>query len=221
MNLDTLIKDRPSKFDIYGVGLPKVKIKSVQDFVTPQKPKIEEKHNLNYSIVTTINIEVSATLLFLSEKGLISEKDLVYFEKMASEDYNHLCGLYKKHGKEDLVIGEYELLKNLFANYAKRSLSEFQRQSEPLLVDILATIYAIEYITIAIPKIIKVIGRIPERNTFRIIEEKREELKALFLKLYYPLTNYKTFDFGRFTKTFQNITEMDHNEFKQYIKQWK
>ncbi|MFX1667865.1 hypothetical protein JZ968_06735 [Riemerella anatipestifer] len=215
MKLESLLKGRTNRLEIYG--LPKIKVKSTSDFAKKYSPKIEEKHNLNYTIVTTINAELTATLLFLSEKGLIQSKDLGYFEKLASEDYSHLCRLYKKHGKERYIIGEYETIKNLFYSYAERSISAFQKQSEPLLIDILSAIYTIEYISIAVPKIVKVMGRIPERKTFRIIEEKSKDLKNAFLKLYTPLSNQKSFDFNRFTEVFHLITEMNHNEFKNYI----
>lgn len=178
-----------------------------------KKPEIKECHNLNYSIITFATREIADSLSVWAKRGLISLKDTAYFEKMADSDNDELFAIYKKYGRTDLVFDDFQRVVTLFQNLAKRSLSQFQIQAAPMLVDILAIIYSIQYIQVAIPELCFVMERMPQSNTMRIIREKESELQKLFMSLYQEVSNSKEFNFNIFKNMFSKIIKMTRNEY--------
>ena len=189
----------------------------VKDFIAKHK-KIDEKecHRLNYVIVTFLSREIADSLLIFSERKLISTKDINYFEKLASADNDFISDGYRKNGSINRLGEDFEMVINTFNALSEKSLSDFQRNSNPLLSELLSVIYSMKHIQIVVPILCSVIGRIPELNTMRIIKEKITELQNLFMKQYAEVSNAKTFDFDRFQKTFQRIAGMTTKEFTQY-----
>ena len=189
----------------------------VKDFMAKHK-KIDEKecHRLNHVIVTFISREIADSLLIFSERKLISTKDINYFEKLASADNDFISDGYRKSGAINRLGEDFEMVINTFNALSEKSLSDFQRKSNPLLSEILSVIYSMKHIQVVVPILCSVIGRLPEPNTMRIIKEKIAELQNLFMKQYAEVSNSKTFDFDRFQKTFQRIAGMTTKEFTEY-----
>ena len=72
----------------------------VKDFIAKNKPiKEQECHRLNHIIVTFLSREIADSLLVLSERKLISAKDIKYFEKLASADNDFIEDGYRKSGE--------------------------------------------------------------------------------------------------------------------------
>lgn len=189
----------------------------VKDFIA-KYPQIKEKecHRLNHIIVTFLSREIADSLDVFAKRKLISNKDTKYFEKLANEDNDFIENGYRKSNQMESYGKDFMMVIEVFNNLSKKSLSEFQIASNPLLVDTLSLIYAIKHIQFVVPILCSVIGRLPEPNTMRIIKEKIAELQNLFMKQYAEVSNAKTFDFDRFQKTFQRIAGMTTKEFTQY-----
>jgi hypothetical protein len=189
----------------------------VKDFMAKHK-KIDEKecHRLNHVIVTFLSREIADSLDVFASRKLISGKDTKYFEKLANQDNDFIENGYRESNKMDHYANDFAMVIGVFNNLSKKSLSEFQIASNPLLVEILSLIYAIKHIQIVVPILCRVVGKLPVPNTMRIIKEKIAELQNLFMKQYAEVSNAKSFDFDRFQKTFQRIAGMTTKEFTQY-----
>lgn len=192
----------------------------IKDF-TDKHPKIQEKecHRLNHIIITFLSREIADSLLVLSERKLISTKDIKYFEKLASADNDFIENGYRKSGAIKRLGEDFTMVVGMFNKLAEKSLSKFQTESNPMLVEILSLIYGINHIKVVVPILCSVIGRLPQKNVERILNEKITELQYLFLKQYGEVSNAKDFDFDRFQNTFIRISEMTNNEFTQYAKE--
>lgn len=189
----------------------------VKDFLAKNKPiKEQECHRLNHIIVTFLSREIADSLLVLSERRLISTKDISYFEKLASADNDYIENGYRKSGAIKSLGDDFMMVVGVFNSLATKSLSEFQAKSNPMLVEILSLIYAIKHIKVVVPILCAVIGRLPQKNVERILNEKISELQNLFLKQYSEVSNAKDFDFNRFNNSFQRIASMTNKEFTQY-----
>jgi hypothetical protein len=192
----------------------------IKDFKAQHAPiKEQECHRLNHVIVTFLSREIADSLLVLSERRLISTKDIKYFEKLASGDNDYIENGYRKSGAIQRLGDDFILVVGVFNSLAAKSLSEFQVKSNPMLVEVLSLIYQIKHIKVVVPILCAVIGRLPQKNVIRILNEKISELQALFMKQYAEVSNAKTFDFDRFQKTFQRIAGMTTKEFTEYAKE--
>lgn len=195
---------------------PELKIIKFDHFKS--ETKINESHRLTYSLLTLISREVADSLSVWADKGLISRKDVSYFEKMVNEDNDYLFSLYKKRDFQDQVNDDFETITNLFNRLAEKSLSSFQMASNKKLKEFLAIIYALKFIRIAVNTMCLLAGKYPDENNFRITNEKTEELQMIFLKMYKEVSNFKKFDFGQFDDVFKMITKMKRQEFILYAK---
>lgn len=192
----------------------------VKDFMAKNQPvKEQECHRLNHIIVTFLSREIADSLLVLSERRLISAKDIKYFEKLASADNDFIENGYRKSGAIQRLGDDFMLVVSVFNALATKSLSDFQAKSNPMLVEILSLIYQIKHIKVVVPILCAVIGRLPQRNVERILNEKIAELQNLFLKQYSEVSNAKDFDFDRFQNVFSRIAGMTNKEFTQYAKE--
>lgn len=192
----------------------------VKSFIAKNKP-IEEKecHRLNHVIVTFLSLEIASSLLVLSERRIISAKDVKYFDKLAGNDVDYIENGYRKAGQIEHFTKDFERVVNTFNTLAAKSVSEFQAKSDPVLVDLLALIYEIKHIQTAIPILCRVVGKVPMPNTMRILREKILELESAFMKRYAEVSNSRTFDFNRFQKTFVRIAGMTNKEFTEFTEQ--
>lgn len=192
----------------------------VKDFLAKNQPiKEQECHRLNHIIVTFLSREIADSLLVLSERNLISAKDMKYFEKLASADNDFIENGYRKSGAIQRLGDDFMMVVGVFNSLATKSLSEFQAKSNPLLVEILTLVYAIKHIEVVVPILCSVIGRLPQKNVMRILNEKITDLQKLFMKQYAEVSNAKDFDFDRFNNTFKRIAAMTNKEFTQYAKE--
>ena len=192
----------------------------VKDFMAKhQSVKEQECHRLNHIIVTFLSREIADSLLVLSERNLISAKDMKYFEKLASADNDFIENGYRKSGAIQRLGDDFMMVVGVFNSLATKSLSEFQAKSNPLLVEILTLIYAIKHIEVVVPILCSVIGRLPQKNVMRILNEKITDLQILFMKQYAEVSNAKDFDFDRFNNTFKRIASMTNKEFTEYAKE--
>ena len=192
----------------------------VKDFLAKNQPiKEQECHRLNHIIVTFLSREIADSLLVLSERKLISTKDIKYFEKLASADNDFIENGYRKSGVIQRLGDDFMMVVGVFNSLATKSLSEFQAKSTPLLVEILTLIYAIKHIEVVVPILCSVIGRLPQKNVMRILNEKITDLQKLFMNQYAEVSNAKDFDFDRFNNTFKRIASMTNKEFTQYAKE--
>ena len=192
----------------------------VKSFLAKNKPiKEQECHRLNHIIVTFISREIADSLLVLSERKLISTKDIKYFEKLASADNDYIENGYRKSGAIKRFGDDFMMVIGVFNTLAIKSLSEFQVKSNPTLVETLSLIYQIKHIKLVVPILCSVIGRLPQKNVMRILNEKIAELQKLFMNQYSEVSNAKEFDFDRFQKTFVRIAGMTNKEFTQYAEE--
>jgi hypothetical protein len=189
----------------------------IKDFIA-KNPIIKEKecHRLNHVIVTFLSREIADSLCVFASRKLISWKDTKYFEKLANQDNDFIENGYRKSNQMESYANDFTIVIEVFNNLAKKSLSSFQIASNHLLVEILSLIYAIKHIQVVVPILCRVVGKLPEPNTMRIIKEKIAELQNLFMNQYSEVSNAKSFDFDRFQKTFQRIAGMTTKEFTEY-----
>lgn len=193
---------------------PKVKLVPISKLV-PER-EFNECHRLNYSLIALVTRELADSLSVYAKRNIVSSKDVAYFEKMANEDNDMLFSLYEKHGFTHEASEDFERVVSLFRGLAGKSLSVFQRNSDPMLQDILALVYSIRYLKIAIRHICNIIRKVPEANTYRILEEKESELKYIFINRYRNVSNAKEFDFDKFDETYRKVLKMNRNEFIKY-----
>lgn len=189
----------------------------VKNFLAKNQPIDEQEcHRLNHIIVTLLSLEIASSLLVLSERRIISAKDVKYFDKLAGNDVDYIENGYRKAGQIEHFTKDFERVVNTFNTLALKSVSEFQAKSDPMLVDLLALIYEIKHIQTVIPILCRVVGKVPQPNTMRILREKITEIEAVFMKRYAGVSNSKIFDFNRFQKTFVRIAGMTNKEFTEF-----
>lgn len=192
----------------------------IKDFKAQHAPiKEQECHRLNHIIVTFLSREIADSLLVLSERRLISAKDIKYFEKLASADNDFIENGYRKSGAIQRFGDDFMMVIGVFNALATKSLSDFQAKSNPMLAETLSLIYQIKHIKVVVPILCSVIGRLPQKNVMRILNEKIAELQNLFMKQYSEVSNAKEFDFDRFHNVFNRIAGMTNQEFTQYAKE--
>ncbi|MGK6342867.1 hypothetical protein ACMGDK_11545 [Chryseobacterium sp. DT-3] len=183
-----------------------------------KKATVKECHTLNYHIITLLTREIVDSLLIFSEKKLISTKDLKYFEKLGNADNDFLFELYKKHGKQNFVYEDFTRVVDFFNKQSDKSLSEFQKSTDPLLKDILATIYELTFIKINITSVSLSLNKLPDSGIMKIVNEKIVELLDLFINRYQLVSNSKEFEFEKFVPIYKKIQKMDHKQFLELTK---
>ena len=182
-----------------------------------KKHKITEQHALNHHIITLYTMEIVDELSLLASEGIISDKDIKFFEKKSNLDVDYMEMLYSKHKKNTLFGSDFEMIKSFFNALAEKSLSDFQKLNQPFLLEILPIIYGLKFIKNNVQFVASVEKRIPDVNAVRIVREKIEELETLFLNLYAKCSNKKEFTFEQFKSLFDKVKKMTYREFEATV----
>lgn len=193
---------------------PDIKLKPIRSL--SKRPDITESHRLNYSLITLVTRELSDSLSVWSERGLISKKDVSFFEKLANSDNDTLYELYQKYNVVDQASEDFTRVIGIFDTLSIKSLSDYQISSEPVLPSILSVIYQISYLKNVIPSICAAIGRVSDKNTLRILNEKHVELKKWFTSKYITVSNQKNFDFDKFNPLIYKMLKMTRAEYVEF-----
>ena len=182
-----------------------------------KKHKITEPHALNHHIITLYTMEIVDELSLLASEGIISDKDIKFFEKKSNLDVDYMEMLYSKHKKNTLFGSDFEMIKSFSNALAEKSLSDFQKLNQPFLLEILPIIYGLKFIKNNVQFVASVEKRIPDVNAVRIVREKIEELETLFLNVYAKCSNKKEFTFEQFKSLFDKVKKMTYKEFEATV----
>lgn len=176
-------------------------------------PKINQSHSLNHQIMTFLSRDIADTIQDLFDKKLISNTGLEYFKKRADGDVDYMEGVYRKRDKITSFSDDFFRVQNFFTDLTEKSLSEFQRREDPLLAEILNTIYAIRFINNNVAFVSWAVGKLPDENVQKVMIKKRNELETLFMERYSKVSNLKAFDFNRYQPLFEKLKKMTYADF--------
>lgn len=181
------------------------------------KPKrvAQEHHKLNYLLITLMSREVSDALFDFANIKLITYGEIKSFEYRVNGDNDFLFTNKKHKGAISQLSKDFETTVDFFNNLAKKCLSSFQRESQPILTEILAIIFGMQYIQSAVPDLCWFEYKIPDAKQNKFLTQKIEELKISFLKYYTEVSNAKTFDFDCYQKLFTEIRTMTYKTFRE------
>ena len=180
-------------------------------------PETTEQHILVHSICSLLSREIADSLEWLSDKKLISKTGVQFFVDKANAEIDYLEEIYAKNNKKDVFIDDFNKAVGLCKKIAEKSVSKFQQERDPMLVEILTTIYAIKFIENSVRFISWCVGKYPEKNVLDKIGNKRKEVETLFLERYAEVSNTKGFDFNKFNNLFDNVKKMTHEEFGIFV----
>lgn len=194
-----------------------VKVNPITSYAkrTPLKPK----HEFNYSVISLLNRDVIDSLSVYAKKGIIEDKALEGFEEKVNNDvdeYFNKAPIFHKHND---INSDFYMIVNFFKRLSERCLSNYQKQSAPILQDLLTTIFQIEYMVYEIPILIACQNRTPAKKPFAYLKQKLEELKEAFIKIYVNYSNNKDFNFDVYKGVFVRMSNMGYKEFVKFVKE--
>lgn len=199
--------------------LPKkvsVKVNPITSYAkrTPLKPK----HEFNYSVISLLNMDVVDALSIFAKNGVIENKGLDRFEGQANKDINEYFEKSSIFHKYNDVNSDFDMVVKFFKKLSERCLSNYQKQSAPILQDLLTTILQIEYMVYEIPILIACQNRTPAKKPFDYLKQKLEELKEVFMRIYVNYSNKKEFNFDVYKGVFVRMSNMGYKEFVKFAK---
>ena len=194
-----------------------VKVNPITSYAkrTPLKPK----HEFNYSVISLLNRDIVDALSVYAKKGIIEDKALEGFEEKVNNDvdeYFNKAPIFHKHND---INSDFDMIVNFFKKLSERCLSNYQKQSAPILKDLLTTILQIEYMVYEIPILIACQNRTPAKKPFNYLKQKLEELKEAFIKIYVNYSNNKDFNFDIYKGVFVRMSNMGYKEFVKFAKE--
>ena len=194
-----------------------VKVNPITSYAkrTPLKPK----HEFNYSVISLLNRDIVDALSVFAKKGIIEDKALEGFEEKVNNDvdeYFNKAPIFHKHND---INSDFYMIVNFFKKLSERCLSNYQKQSAPILKDLLTTILQIEYMVYEIPILIACQNRTPAKKPFNYLKQKLEELKEVFMKIYVNYSNNKEFNFEIYKGVFSRMSNMGYKEFVKFAKE--
>ena len=194
-----------------------VKVNPITSYAkrTPLKPK----HEFNYSVISLLNMDIVDALSVYAKKGIIEDKALEGFEEKVNNDvdeYFNKAPIFHKHND---INSDFYMIVNFFKKLSERCLSNYQKQSAPILKDLLTTILQIEYMVYEIPILIACQNRTPAKKPFAYLKQKLEELKEAFIKIYVNYSNNKDFNFDVYKGVFVRMSNMGYKEFVKFAKE--
>lgn len=181
------------------------------------KPKIvaQEHHKLNYLLITLMSREVSDTLYEFAKLKIVTYEGLKNFDYLVNGDNDFLFTNKRHKGAIKQLSQDFQTTVDFFNNLANKCLSSFQIEMQPILTEILAIIFGIQYIQSAVPDLCSLEYKIPDAKQHKFLTQKIEELKVSFLKYYAEVSNAKTFDFDCYQKLFAEIRTMTYKAFRE------
>ena len=193
-----------------------VKVNPITSYAkrTPLKPK----HEFNYSVISLLNMDVIDALSVYAKKGIIKDKGLEVFEEKVNNDVNQYFSKAPIFHKHNDINSDFEMVVKFFKKLSEKCLSNYQKQSAPILKDLLTTILQIEYIVYEIPILIACQNRTPAKKPFAYLKQKLEELKEAFIKIYVNYSNNKDFNFDVYKGVFVRMSNMGYKEFVKFAK---
>lgn len=194
-----------------------VKVNPITSYAkrTPLKPK----HEFNYSVISLLNMDVIDALSVYAKKGIIKDKGLEVFEEKVNNDVDKYFDKASIFHKYNDINSDFDMVVNFFKKLSERCLSNYQKQSAPILKDLLTTILQIEYMVYEIPILIACQNRTPAKKPFAYLKQKLEELKEVFIKIYVNYSNNKDFNFDIYKGVFVRMSNMGYKEFVKFAKE--
>lgn len=194
-----------------------VKVNPITSYAkrTPLKPK----HEFNYSVISLLNMDVIDALSVYAKKGIIKDKGLEVFEEKVNNDVDKYFDKASIFHKYNDINSDFDMIVNFFKKLSERCLSNYQKQSAPILQDLLTTILQIEYMVYEIPILIACQNRTPAKKPFAYLKQKLEELKEAFIKIYVNYSNNKDFNFDIYKGVFVRMSNMGYKEFVKFAKE--
>ena len=194
-----------------------VKVNPITSYAkrTPLKPK----HEFNYSVISLLNRDIVDALSVFAKNGIIEDKALEGFEEKVNKDVDEYFGKAPIFHKHNDISEDFNMIMGFFKGLSERCLSNYQKQSAPILKDLLTTILQIEYMVYEIPILIACQNRTPAKKPFNYLKQKLEELKKAFMKIYVNYSNNKDFNFDVYKGVFVRMSNMGYKEFVKFEKE--
>ena len=183
-----------------------VKVNPITSYAkrTPLKPK----HEFNYSVISLLNRDIIDALSVFAKKGIIEDKALEGFEEKVNNDVDEYFSKAPIFHKHNDINSDFDMVVEFFKKLSERCLSNYQKQSAPILKDLLTTILQVEYMVYEIPILIACQNRTPAKKPFAYLKQKLEELKEAFIKIYVNYSNNKEFNFEVYKVVFVRMSNM-------------
>lgn len=189
------------------------KIEAKVKFPVYQKPKLTENILLNYQLITFLSQDIVPTIEYLQEnKVLPKNKFYTYLQKLSDDDSDHMFDIYKKNNRDAEYIKDYEVVTGYFRRLASQLLSDYQKSTDPLIIDTLYAIVVYEFILSSSPFVVIEQGNIPNGKLLSKIQKELDALKLVFDKRFEALSNAK-FTHGIYSKLFYKIKYCSHKQF--------
>lgn len=186
-------------------------------FPVYQKPKLTENILLNYQLITFLSQDIIPTIEHLQDnKVLPKNKFYNYLQKLSDDDSDHMFDIYKKNNRDKEYIKDYELVVDYFKGLASQLLSDYQKETDPIIVDALYAIIVYEFILSSSPFVVIQQGNVPNAPLLEKIAKEHETLKSVFDKRFEALSNTK-FNHGIYSKLFYKIKYCSHKQFLQLV----
>ena len=194
-----------------------VKVNPITSYA--KRTPLKQKHEFNYSVISLLNMDIVDSLSVYAKKGIIKDKGLEVFEEKVNNDVNQYFSKAPIFHKHNDINSDFEMVVKFFKKLSEKCLSNYQKQSAPILKDLLTTILQIEYMVYEIPILIACQNRTPAKKPFAYLKQKLEELKEAFIKIYVNYSNNKDFNFDVYKGVFVRMSNMGYKEFVKFAKE--
>ena len=186
------------------------------DFIKPKKT-YTESHRLSYCLTALLSLDLADNFRELAERKEILNVAIDYFDRKAEEEFVYLENLAKKQGKEKMYYEDFEVLTETMDIMVKKTLSEFQLKSFPVLGIILKSIYEIKLLTESATHVASAEGKTFNPKMKKLLEFKMRDLKKAFNKYYIKVSN-KEFNFNVYDSTFKKLPRSSYSEYVELLK---
>lgn len=189
----------------------KVKIK----FPEPPKQKIKENITLNYQLINFLTQDVIPSVQQLQDDKILQRKNLYnHLLKLSDDDCGNMYNIYKEAGRQDEYTKDYYYVIEYFQKLAENLFSDYQKNSDKFLVDLMYVIICYEFILISVPTIAITNHQPPNYRVLKLISEEMEAIKKIFDERFAMVSNQK-FIYGKYKSLFEKIKISTHKEFIQ------
>lgn len=178
-----------------------------------EKVHFTENLTLNYQLLTFITQDLVPSIEQLQEDKIISKSSFyTYLKKLIDGDSDNMHSIYKEAKKQDEYIKDYDFSITYFKKLASKQLSDYQKNNDPFLEDLLYVIISCEFIINNSHFIAIANHQPPNYKVLNQIEQEMKSIRNVFDSRYMKVSNQK-FIHGQYKKLFDKIKYSSHKEF--------
>lgn len=188
--------------------LPETYKVQIKPFEIP--PQISDRTKMAYMVIGFVSQDLAFTLMDFLDDEIIQGKrrPVEKFTELTCKDMDELTALANERGHKKEFLDGLSVFILYFKELAEKSLSAYQKQNAPILIDLLTAIYEIRAIKICRPHICYSYKQQLNDKPMQFINEYEQKLTKKFNEIFKNYSNL-IFDFSKFDGELKNTLNQE------------